>query len=103
MGIFRDVSLDATKDRDRDFFLVSRVVQSLLLVGIADECRLDEDGRDVRRLQHRKAGLLDLGLVEKLHTAQLPYHGPSELQTFADLGGQAKVGKSIVEIRVLRT
>jgi choline dehydrogenase-like flavoprotein len=49
---------DAREDGVRQMALVLGVVQSGLLRGIGDVARLDEDGRNVRRLQHDEAGLL---------------------------------------------
>src|SRR5437868_7821729 len=62
--ILGEISLDAGDEGFHELLLVLRIAQLRLLVGVRDERRLDEDGRDVGRLQHREAGLLHLRLVQ---------------------------------------
>ena len=64
--IAREVAPDAVGDRLREALLVAVAAQLQLLVGIRDERRLDQDRRNVGRLQHREAGLLDGRLVQRV-------------------------------------
>ena len=51
--------------------LVFIVAQSFFFFGIADERRLDQDRRDIGRLQYRKAGLFDAWLVQPVDALEL--------------------------------
>jgi uncharacterized protein GlcG (DUF336 family) len=67
--IAREVAPDTRQQRVHQLAAVGRVAQLGLLFRVGDERGLDQDARDVRRLQHRKPGLLDARLVQAAHAA----------------------------------
>src|SRR5437899_4709891 len=62
--IRREVAADAIAHRLGELRLLPIASELQLLVGVRDERGLDQDRRDIRRLQHREARLLDDGLVQ---------------------------------------
>src|SRR5690606_39592437 len=87
----QQVAPQPPEDRVGDAGLVARVAEPLLLVRVADEGGLDQDRRNVRRLQHREAGLLDARLVQLADAAEFAEHEVPEAARALDLRGRRQV------------
>ena len=70
----REVAHDAALQRLRQPVPEDRVEQPRLLLRVADEGGLDQDARDVGRLEHRERGLLHARLVQPADAADLAQH-----------------------------
>ena len=60
------------------------VHQPATIAAIRDEAGLHQDRRDVRRLEHGEAGLLDTLLVQRGDVRQLAEHAVAEVQAAGD-------------------
>src|SRR5262249_14431803 len=65
--VLRKIALDSPQDRRSELSLLLLAAQLHLLVGIGDECSFDQDRRDLRRLEHSEARLLDAPLVQRVN------------------------------------
>src|SRR6185312_9829745 len=83
----REVAADALGDRVGEALLLARVAQLALLVGIRDERGFDENRRNVGRLQHREARLLDDPSMQRVVRSDALEHLVSDLEAVVDLRG----------------
>src|SRR5579862_508299 len=89
--ILSEVALDPLKHRLGQLLLETIVAQSQLFVGIRDERRFDEYGRDIGRLEHCEAGLLDGTLVQCADRADAIEHRAPDAKAVVDLGRLGQV------------
>src|SRR5665213_1598544 len=100
-GILREVMAHAVGDRLGEPALLARVPQLRLLVGIGNECGLDEDRRNVRRLEHGEARLLDRILVQRVDRLELVQHVAADPEAVVDLRRLRQVEQRARHQRVL--
>src|SRR5206468_8026862 len=80
----REIAADAVAHRLGELLLVPVALELQFFFGVRDERGLDQDRWNVRRLEHRKAGLLDGGLVQRVDRTDAIEHMPADLEAVAD-------------------
>src|SRR5439155_14426694 len=83
--IAREILLDPGAHRCGEFSLIALVAELLLLVGIGDECCLDQNRRNVWGLEHCEPGLFDAALVQRVDRADAVEDRASHAQAAPDL------------------
>ena len=83
-GRCRRVALHASEDRLGQALAMAFVHQPATIAAIRDEAGLHQDRRDVRRLEHGEAGLLDTLLVQRGDVRQLAENAVAEVQAAGD-------------------
>src|SRR6185436_16695343 len=82
--IRRKILPDTQQDGLRHLVLVFIVLQLFFFLGIRQKGRLNQNGRNVRRLEYGETGLLDMRPVQVVHSAELAKHSPGEFQAVVD-------------------
>ena len=96
-----EVALDAADDRAGHRLLVALVLEPRFFFRVGDERRLDQDRRDVRRLEHRETRLLDARLVQGVDALELAQHRRAELQAVVDLRRGRQVEQHARDLRIV--
>jgi len=82
--MFDEELAHAANDGIGQLVLIGIVVKTAFFVRIRDEGGFNQRRRNIRRLEDRKAGLLDAGLVQGIDRTEFPEQVLAEFQAVAD-------------------